>query len=164
MGHRCKVVTIRLARPEDVPALARLRVAMDADEGVAAEESFVGSFEAWCSTNIQLFTVFVAEAAGAVVGTLWLERVERVPRPSHDDGPLGYVTNCYVAQDHRNAGVGRSLLDAVVEHANAAGFSMLIASPSERAEPLWRRAGFGQTDFLELALPRHDAGGEGGPG
>lgn len=150
------MATIREAGPADVAKVAHLRVAMDAEEGVAADSTFVGDFADWCHSHLSAFTVFVAEDGDELIGNLWLEPVERVPRPSHDNGPLGYVTNFFVVPEHRNSGVGGALLDAVVKHATHAGFSVLIASPSERSEPLWRRSGFGATDFLEMPLlPGH---------
>lgn len=146
--------TVRPARRSDLAELARLRVAIDAEGGIEVPPNFVEKFLRWSESNFERFTVFVAALDGRLIGNLWLERVERVPRPSHDDGPMGYVTNFFVELEHRNRGVGEGLLGAVIAYAEAAGLSLLIASPSERSEPLWRRAGFGTTDFLELALPR----------
>lgn len=144
---------IRQATAGDVTALARLRIAMDAEEGVEVQPGFEEDFVKWSASKLSHFTVFVAQDEDTLVGNVWLEKVERVPRPSHDNGPMGYVTNFYVERAHRNRGIGRCLLEAVVEHATAGGLSLLIASPSSRSEPLWRRTGFGTTDFLEMELP-----------
>jgi GNAT superfamily N-acetyltransferase len=146
------VTSIRIATASDVPALVRLRIAMDAEEGVTARDTFATDFHAWSEVYLDRFTVFVADVTDVIVGTLWLERVERVPRPSHGDGPMGYVTNFYVEPGQRDRGVGGELLRSLVDYAKTRGYELLIASPSDRSEPLWRRAGFGPTDFLEIDL------------
>jgi GNAT superfamily N-acetyltransferase len=56
----------------------------------------------------------------------------------------------YVVPEHRDAGVGRYLLDALVAHADAEGLERVVLSPSERSVPFYRRAGFDPADQLLL--------------
>ena len=100
------------------------------------------------------WTIWVAEASGRLVGTLWVERVDKVPRPYERAEHWGYVTNVYVAPEHRNAGLGRRILDAAIEEAAASSWELLILWPSELSGRFYARAGFqpaAEALVLELA-------------
>lgn len=107
------------------------------------------------------WTIWVAEVGGRMVGTLWVERVDKVPRPYERAERWGYVTNVYVAPEHRNAGLGRRLLDAAIEEARASGWELLILWPSELSGAFYARAGFKPaTDAVVLELTAADGWGE----
>ncbi len=65
--------------------------------------------------------VWVAESEpSTLIGSVWLQLVERVPRPDESPaGPIGYVTNVYVEPASRDAGLGAQLLDAVISEARS---------------------------------------------
>lgn len=103
------------------------------------------------------WTIWVAEASGHLVGTLWVERVDKVPRPYERAEQWGYVTNVYVAPEHRNAGLGRRMLDAAVEAARASSWELLLLWPSELSGRFYARAGFKPaTDPVVLELAAAD--------
>ena len=103
------------------------------------------------------WTIWVAEASGRLVGTLWVERVDKVPRPYERPEHWGYVTNVYVAPEHRNAGLGRRMLDAALEEATASNWELLILWPSELSGAFYARAGFkAATDAVLLELAAAD--------
>jgi GNAT superfamily N-acetyltransferase len=83
--------------------------------------------------------------------------VSTIPRPSRASDQWGYLTDCYTRPPARDAGVGTALLAHVREWAAAQDLELLLVSPSERAEGLYRRAGFEDaTDFLRLTLRPFD--------
>jgi GNAT superfamily N-acetyltransferase len=150
-------VTIREATVSDVDALARLRWQMTDEEGDVREpladflprfREAVARFEASWS-----WTIWVADAGDDIVGCLWLKRIERVPRPNRDAMTMGYVTNVYVEPAWRNRGIGSRLLATVREVAERERLAELFVWPSERAVPLYRRAGFAPSvELHELEL------------
>src|SRR5262245_49856047 len=97
-------------------------------------------------------------SADRVIGTIWLERVERVPRPGEPNPqPIGYVTFTFVESAHRNAGVGAALLAALATYAREHDFETLIVWPSDASVRLYERAGFlPPVELRELRLS-HDA-------
>jgi GNAT superfamily N-acetyltransferase len=107
-------------------------------------EAFRGRFAAALSDFLASgrWTIWVAESGGGLVGTLWVERVDKVPRPYERPERWGYVTNVYVAPEHRNAGLGRRMLDVTVEEAKASNWELLLLWPSELSGAFYARAGF----------------------
>jgi GNAT superfamily N-acetyltransferase len=71
-----------------------------------------------------------------------------MPAPGRDGGGWGYVGQAFVRAEHRDAGVGRLLLDAALAEARALGFDRVVLNPSARSVPFYRRAGFVPADGL----------------
>jgi GNAT superfamily N-acetyltransferase len=76
------------------------------------------------------------------VGHVYLELVDKVPRPVRQPQRWGYVTNVYVRPHHRGAGIGSLLLDAAIRWAKEQGVEFLIVWPSEESVGLYARHGF----------------------
>ena len=66
----------------------------------------------------------------------------RMPKPGLPGSRWGYVSNMFVREEARDAGVGAALLDAVIAAADERGYARLVLSPAERAIPFYERAGF----------------------
>jgi GNAT superfamily N-acetyltransferase len=144
-------VTIRPAAWDDLEALVELRATWVVERrGPVEDPGFAGRFANWFDTESTHRTFWLAELAGAAIGTVNLVTFERMPGPGADTGRWGYLGNMYVLPEHRTRGVGSRLLAAVVAHADAAGFVRIVLSPTERSVPFYRRAGFGDADVLLL--------------
>ena len=164
---RAADVTIRRAGPDDVAELARLRwdFTAEAHPGHAVEgrqafdRRFAQTVDAFLADG--RWTIWVAEASGRLVGTLWVERVDKVPRPYPRPEHWGYVTNVYVVPSHRTAGVGRRILEAAIEAARTDGWEQLVLWPSEASGRFYARSGF-RPDGGLLALHVTPDSGEAG--
>lgn len=145
---------IRCAVATDVGELARLRALMDIEDGVVEPAGFGEQFARWFERHSHRFTIVVAQSGDRLVGTVWLERVERVPRPGEvDPAALGYVTFAFVESVYRNQGVGTAMLGRLRAAAVEEGCAVLIVWPSERSIPLYRRSGFASpSELLEQRL------------
>ncbi len=114
-------IRIRPAQVDDARVLARLRYQFkqeDYERMALEQESFVDDCQRWIHdrlTNGRLLA-WVAEFDGEVRGHVFLGCVGKFPSPFPGSTELGYITNFYVQPDQRNLGLGRALLDAVVEH------------------------------------------------
>ncbi|MDQ3627874.1 MAG: GNAT family N-acetyltransferase [Actinomycetota bacterium] len=134
---------IRAAGPADAPASAWLRrrwrlerhgTALDADDG------FDVRFAQWYAQQLDCGArAWLALDGGNPVGMLVMFVHERMPEPDRDAGRWGYVGNVFVLPHHREAGVGRRLLDAALDH----GFARVVLNPTPRSVPFYERAGFG---------------------
>lgn len=102
--------------------------------------------------------VAVAEhgSTGRLLGCVWLEVVDRVPRPIRHADEMGYVTNVYVERSWRNKGIGTALLARVVAEARARGFAELLVRPSDVSIEFYRRSGFVPSDEVH-ELPTSDS-------
>lgn len=150
-------VSIRRATFADAPALARLRWEFTDElaEPTEALSDFLPRFAETLGAYLDSgrWTVWLAEVDDELVGTVWVERVDKVPRPYRRPEHWGYVTNVYVAPDHRDRGTGALLLDAAITEARAAGWELLLVWPSELSGRFYARAGFRPSaEALELEL------------
>lgn len=155
---------IRRAESGDANDLARLRHALYSEHGPAREQldAYIDRFAGFVHDALasDAWRIWVAELDGRIVGAMWLQLVERVPRPGEERGtlPIGYLTNVFVESDLRDGGLGSRILDEVVTWARARGVEEIIVWPSERSYPFYERAGFSRTpDPLVLYLTVENA-------
>ncbi|MGQ0432782.1 MAG: GNAT family N-acetyltransferase [Microthrixaceae bacterium] len=151
------VTAVRLATDDDVPMLADLRRRWTEEWGAPApasrDEQFAARFAEWFETETRHRTFWLAEHGTDAIGMVNLMRFTRMPAPGQDAGGWGYLGNMFVMAEHRNTGVGRQLLDALLTHADACGLARVVLSPTERSIPFYRRAGFDAANQL-LLRPR----------
>jgi GNAT superfamily N-acetyltransferase len=145
-------ISVRRCGPDDVGTLAALRRRwVEESGGAAGDEGFEERFAAWYVAEAGRRIFWLAEVHGEPVGMVNLAVFARMPRPGRPPSRWGYLGNAFVLADHRDRGVGRRLIDALLDHARAEGFVRVVLSPSERSVPFYARAGFGPADML-LAL------------
>ncbi|GAA5169572.1 hypothetical protein GCM10023321_65410 [Pseudonocardia eucalypti] len=127
--------------------LARLREHWHRE---STEEGFADRFAEWFAGQRGSRVAFVAEpdSGAGLIGMMHLAVFERMPRPGQPDTRWGYLSNAFVLPGHRDHGVGRALLDAVLAHARERGCVRVVLSPSDRAVPFYARAGFGPATML----------------
>lgn len=145
---------IRRAGDADLPAVAGLRrewtVERDGDRG---DPDFEQRFAAWWARESARRISWLAEVDHRLVGMMNLAVFERMPRPGRAPSRWGYLGNAFVLAPHRNQGIGRQLLDALLGYASEHSFARVVLSPTDRAVPFYRRAGFGAADVLMVWTP-----------
>lgn len=148
---------IRLAKPPDAPALARLRYALRASTGRATEpeSEFIKRCSAWMHRHLQndAWHCWVAESNGQLIGALWLQLVEKIPNPRAEAEHHAYITNFYVQDEARGNGIGSSLLREALNWCHAHDVHAVILWPTERSRSLYERHGFAvRDDLMELIV------------
>ena len=136
---------VRPFDPTDYPAVAAV-FAEGIDTGQATFETTVPSWEEWDAAHLPAHR-FVAEEDGDVVG--WVAVVPYSRRAVYRG--VG-EESVYVAERARGRGVGRALLEAVIESARAGGLWTLQAGvfPDNVASlELHRRLGFREVGVRE---------------
>jgi GNAT superfamily N-acetyltransferase len=138
---------IERATVDDVPELARLRWELYVEHDGPRSEPFVAYRDRFADFAERALATddwraWVAREDGGLVGAMWLQTVHRVPIPGTRAGPIGYLTNVYVAPEHRNRGLGADLLERVTTWCRDEGYSVVIVWPTERSFPFYRRGGF----------------------
>jgi ribosomal protein S18 acetylase RimI-like enzyme len=147
-------ITLRIASDDDLPALAalrwRLKVSDDAlprgEDFALFAEAFIG-FESAALARGDI-EHWIADVDGAPVAAMSLVVVRKVSAPGGAEQRWGYLTNCYVTAEHRNAGVGSRMLEAIQSRARDEALELLIVWPSDRAFPFYERSGFQRPDDL----------------
>jgi GNAT superfamily N-acetyltransferase len=141
-------VVVRRGTAEDAPSLARLRWRWRADErgeqasGPVDRATFVEFLTAWIVDHLPTHLPFVAEVDGRLAGMAWLMLSDRVPGVTNMDRRMGDVQSVYVVPELRGGGVGAALMDAVLAEARARELEFVTVHSSERAVPMYARAGF----------------------
>jgi GNAT superfamily N-acetyltransferase len=158
---------IRMATLADATELARLRWDFSPDEVAASDQSFA-EFQAdfsdfWAKAiGSGNWAVWVAEQAGRLVCTIWLQVIHKVPRPGRIGGHkrYGYMTNVYTEPELRGQGIGSRVLKHAIQWAQDQELEGLVVWPSTESVSFYERAGFSQSpDALELQFVDGEAGG-----
>ena len=151
--------TLREATLEDVGVLAYQRRAMfvatgllapgDADALEQAVHRYIerampeGTFYAW-----------VVEADGAVVAGGGIQLRTLMPRPGYVGGePEALVVSMWTEPGHRRRGLGRRVLEAMLDWCRARGIRRLTLHASADGRPLYETFGFAPTNEMRLELP-----------
>jgi L-amino acid N-acyltransferase YncA len=144
VGAEPRAVTVRDLRPDDWPAVRAIY-----EEGIgggnATFETETPSWERWDAAHPE--PRLVAELDGAVVGWAALSPVS--DRCCYEG--VGDVS-VYVAESARGSGVGRTLLEALVERSEEAGFWTLNAGvfpENEASLRLHKACGFREVGVRE---------------
>jgi ribosomal protein S18 acetylase RimI-like enzyme len=136
-------IRVRRLLPEDAARYREIRL-----EGLrVSPEAFGNTFEAENARPIELFADRIrdSETMGAFEGAEILGvaglRANQGPKESHK----GMLVGMYVRPRARNRGVGRRLVEAVIEVARTRGVELLqlaVVSDNEPARRLYARLGF----------------------
>jgi GNAT superfamily N-acetyltransferase len=158
--------TIRPGERRDVPTLARLRYEFRAghDTPIESEAEFIARCAAWMEARLVpggSWRCWLAEEAGRAVGTIWLQRIEKLPNPADEAESHAYVSSLYVIPSSRGAGLGSRLLDACLGACQAEEMDAVILWPTPQSRSLYLRHGFAvREDLMERRLrppPGHAA-------
>src|SRR3954447_2700871 len=100
---------VRRATPADAATLARFRYAFRSSRHPVTESSmsFVARTEPWMRARLgpdSRWRVWLLEQAGAAIGNIWLQMIEKIPNPGAESELYGYISNFYVEAAHRNTG------------------------------------------------------------
>jgi GNAT superfamily N-acetyltransferase len=151
---------IEPATIEDVDALARLRWELYVEQEGELEppDAYRVRFVAFAREALATdrWHAWVARDATGPIGAMWLHTVDRIPVPGKVAGPIGYLTNVYLAPEHRDGGLGSRMLEHVLDWCRAQRFSCVITWPTPRSRPFYRRGGFDRLDDPFIAELRRD--------
>ena len=136
-------IRVHLTGPDDIPAVAALRAQWT---GATSDPAFERHVAQWLASEGDRRLVWLATSDDEPAGLASMLEYHRMPRPDRLDSRWGYVGNMFVREDLRNRGIGAALLDAIIAEADARGYARIVLSPTERAVPFYRRAGFVDAD------------------
>ena len=139
----------RKATPQDIPQLAELRWDFRAEHDKIGDQALKAEFVAACSRFLAnaldsgRWTIWVTDLDGLILCNIYVERVDKVPRPGRLEGALGYVTNVFTRPAWRRQGIGSALLQHVQKWAGEeASLELLVLWSAHDSVEFYRRAGF----------------------
>jgi len=150
-------ILIREATPDDIPEIVRQRRAMYEDLDYRDSEALdamtttsaaylsealpSGSFRAWLAVDGDRIV-----GGGAIVISPW---------PSHPyDGQCRRATilNVYTYRDHRKRGIGRQLMQTMIDWCREQDFAFVCLHASKEGRHLYETLGFEATNEMRLNL------------
>jgi GNAT superfamily N-acetyltransferase len=140
---------VRRANDDDLDDLVALRYRWrteEAGETGMSLEAFTRATREWSDERRRTHVGYVARVDHQAVGGAWLCVIDRVPGPGRFERRAGILQSVYVEPRSRDAGVGRSLIETVLEDARAMGLDYVIVHPSSRSFPFYRRLGFASAE------------------
>jgi ribosomal protein S18 acetylase RimI-like enzyme len=145
-------VNVRRLSPDEAPAYRAIRL----EALRLAPEAFGSAFVtenarplSWFAARLEAAAVFGAFCAGNLCGIAGFFP-KRGPKDSHK----GDLWGMYVRPDARRAGVGRLLVEAVIEHASCHVeiLQLTVVSSNEAARRLYAKLGFAEYGLERNAL------------
>jgi GNAT superfamily N-acetyltransferase len=151
-------LTIRAAVAADLPAVLALYRELDADEAIEPAKARAIFDRMACYPD---YTLYAAEAGGAVLGTFTLLVMENI---AHAGARSGIIEAVAVAGAEQGRGIGRAMMRAALDLARAKGcykVSLSTRMSRERAHVFYESLGFERHGFSYVThLKEAPASGE----
>ncbi|GIQ69010.1 N-acetyltransferase [Xylanibacillus composti] len=149
---------IRLAEPYDIDSLVRMRWDFTYEHYPIIEASY-GDFQEECSVFLHKamsngkWFIWVAELNDKIVSHIYIELIDKVPKPGRTTYPFVYMTNVYTIPEYRSKGIGGRLLKRIEEWGRENRHEFIMVWPSDDGVPFYARNGYIRcTEPMELSL------------
>jgi GNAT superfamily N-acetyltransferase len=151
-------MNIRLAEAKDIKQLIQMRwdFTIEYDESNKIEQTPFIDFEKECHSFLEnalssnRWFIWIAEDDGKIVSHIYIELIQKVPRPGRVTHPFAYMTNVYTIKEFRGKGIGSELLSTVNDWSKEKGYEFIIVWPSDDGISFYKRNGYVQcTEPLE---------------
>jgi ribosomal protein S18 acetylase RimI-like enzyme len=100
----------------------------------------------------QDYLYFLIEEKSKVVGGCGISTFRIPPKLSQPTGIYAYLSNMFIEPEYRRKGLGKMLIDYVIDFCRAERIGLLVLHASDKGLPLYRSLGFVSSEQL---LHRH---------
>jgi len=94
------------------------------------------------------YLYFLVEDGSKVIGGCGISPFRIPPQLSQPTGTYAYLSNMFIEPDFRGKGVGRDLLDYVIDFCKKEHIGLLFLHASNKGLPLYRSKGFVSSEHL----------------
>lgn len=148
---------IRLASHHDIEQLVEMRWDFTLEDHPSVSNDHKQPFNEECRSFLdealsgKRWYIWVAEVDHRIVSHIYVQLIDKVPRPGRVTHPFGYVTNVYTRPDYRKKEIGSKLNAAVEQWAKERGVEFLLVWPSTTSIAFYTRNGYeASTESMEL--------------
>ncbi|MDN5763328.1 MAG: GNAT family N-acetyltransferase [Microlunatus sp.] len=135
-------VTIRRAGADDALVVAALHLQSARDLGHDGEPGFLDRFaDAWLASRPDHPT-WIAQSHGAHAGVLSTRRLRPLPFPGRPEVSWLYVGTIFVASGHRKRGIGRALIEGMLDWSRATDVKWVRLNVEASQHDFYRSLGF----------------------
>lgn len=130
-------MNIRFAEVKDIKQLIRMRFDFTIEHDESKKNESFDGFEKECQSFLEdvlkknQWFIWVAEDNGKIVSHIYIELIQKVPRPGRITHPFAYMTNVYTVPEYRNKGVGSKLLNSISKWIKENNYEFVIVWPSD---------------------------------
>jgi GNAT superfamily N-acetyltransferase len=141
-------VKIRLAEAKDIKQLIKMRWDTTIEFDESKKEESYEEFEMECQAflenalNSGQWFIWVAEDENKIVSHIYIELIQKVPRPGRVTHPFAYMTNVYTIPEYRNVGVGSKVLSSINKWIIENEFEFVIVWPSDESINYYKKNGY----------------------
>ncbi len=145
------MVSYRKAGKSDIDELVRIRSIFleeyDRENHLNNKENVDKEVEEYLQKfmDTEIFTGFVAEKDGEIVGTSAIAFYDILPAALYMNGKLGYISNVFVFPEYRKQGIAKKLFELAVNEGLDRNCSKLTLHASKDGEPVYEKFGFVKT-------------------
>ncbi|EWT06644.1 GCN5 family acetyltransferase [Intrasporangium chromatireducens Q5-1] len=141
-------VRIRRAGADDALIVAALHLQSGRDLGQVAEPGFLDRFaDAWLAARPDHPT-WIAESHGEHAGVLSARRLRPLPFPGRPEASWLYVGTVFVAPAHRKRGIGRSLIEGMLEWCRTTDVKWVRLNAETSQHAFYQALGFAVADTI----------------
>ncbi|RFB14810.1 GNAT family N-acetyltransferase [Bacillus sp. HNG] len=139
---------IRLAETKDIKQLIRMRWDFTIEYDESKKNESYDDFEKECqlflekAMNSGQWFIWVAEDHGKITSHIYIELIQKVPRPGRTTYPFAYMTNVYTVPEYRNAGIGSKVISTINEWIKENNFEFVIVWPSDESIHYYQKNGY----------------------
>ncbi|TVX93770.1 GNAT family N-acetyltransferase [Paenibacillus agilis] len=153
-------MNLRLTNADDIEQLVKMRWDFSNEYSQNKfEEDTYEEFALECRSFLKnaivsdKWFIWVAEQEGLILSHIYIERIDKVPRPGRKTNPFVYMTNVYTLPEHRGNRIGAQLLKKIEEWARTNHYEFIIVWPSEWSVEFYERNGYKRCqEPMELML------------
>ncbi|WP_203287921.1 GNAT family N-acetyltransferase [Metabacillus sp. cB07] len=139
---------LRFAEEKDIDQLIKMRwdVTIEHDESKA--NSSFPDFEKECRIFLEYaikgdrWMIWVAEENEKLVSHIYIELIEKVPRPGRITYPFAFMTNVYTIPEYRNKGIGSRMLSSINQWIKENKCEFVIVWPSDDSIGYYKKNGY----------------------
>lgn len=126
-----------------------------APDCVASYEGFYEECKAFLKKAVasETWFIWIAETESRIVSHIYIELIDKVPRPGRITYPFAYMTNVYTVPEFRSQGIGGQLLRRIKQWGSERKLEFIIVWPSDEAIPFYAKNGYKHCiEPMELTL------------
>jgi len=140
-------MNVRKASVDDIEALIMMRWEFTLEHQPEVRddyELFATECRAFLLQAIQgeRWQIWVAQLEGVIASHVYVQLIDKVPRPGRITYPFAYMTNVYTDPAYRSRGIGSRLLETIQSWAVENKLEFIIVWPSEEGRNFYERNGY----------------------
>lgn len=138
----------RLAEEKDIEQLIRMRWDFTIEYDESKKEESYHDFEKECQQFLKealasdKWFIWIAEENGKIASHIYIELIQKVPRPGRITYPFAYMTNVYTVPEYRNTGIGSKVLSSINKWVKENNFEFVIVWPSNESINYYKKNGY----------------------